>query len=156
MQDEVHPENGGTDQEVEKLANREEKSNRDEKEAKVALQQDGEGEEGFHGFPQSPEAEATSECMMAISKESSTKELVLAAITVMKGRKARPDTRRLCNWVHRKYGRPVQVGEDNVFFRSSFICVLQAVVNEIDSLCTAGVLEKVCDGGLGGNHSIRN
>ena len=120
MQDEVHPENGGTDQEVE---NREEKSNRDEKEAKVALQQDGEGEEGFHGFPQSPEADVTSECMMAISKESSTKELVLAAITVMKGRKARPDTRRLCNWVHRKYGRPVQVGEDNVFSQQLHLCV---------------------------------
>ena len=42
------------------------------------------------------------------------------------GRKARPDTKRLCNWVHRKYGRSVQ-----------------DVVNEIDSLCAQGVLEKV-------------
>jgi len=55
-----------------------------------------------------------------------TGDLVLAAISVMKGRKARPDTKRLCNWVHRKYGRSVQ-----------------DVVNEIDSLCAQGVLEKV-------------
>ena len=47
-------------------------------------------------------------------------------------------------------------GKTTFFFRSSFNCVLQAVVNEIDSLCTAGVLEKVCEGGLGGNHLIRN
>ena len=55
-----------------------------------------------------------------------TGDLVLAAISVMKGRKARPDTKRLCNWVHRKYGRSVQ-----------------EVVNEIDNLCAHGVLEKV-------------
>ena len=55
-----------------------------------------------------------------------TGDLVLAAISVMKGRKARPDTKRLCNWVHRKYGRSVQ-----------------DVVNEIDSLCDQGILEKV-------------
>ena len=55
-----------------------------------------------------------------------TGDLVLAAISVMKGRKARPDTKRLCNWVNRKYGRSVQ-----------------DVVNEIDSLCEQGVLEKV-------------
>merc|ERR550519_2482295 len=86
--------------------------------------QDGEGEEGFHGFPQSPETDAPE--YLAISRESSTRELVLAAITVMKGRKARPDTRRLCNWVHRKYGRTVQ-----------------EVVDEIDRLCAGGILEKV-------------
>ena len=56
----------------------------------------------------------------------STGDLVLAAIAVMKGRKARPDTKRLCNWVHRKYGRSVQ-----------------EVVNEIDHLCDQGILEKV-------------
>ena len=39
---------------------------------------------------------------------SSTRNLVLAAISVMKGRKARPDTKRICNWVNRKYGRSVQ------------------------------------------------
>ena len=55
-----------------------------------------------------------------------TGDLVLAAISVMKGRKARPDTKRLCNWVHRKYGRSVQ-----------------EVVNEIDNLCDQGILEKV-------------
>ena len=53
-------------------------------------------------------------------------DLVLAAISVMKGRKARPDTKRLCNWVHRKYGKSVQ-----------------DVVDEIDNLCAGGVLEKV-------------
>lgn len=56
----------------------------------------------------------------------STQDLVLAAITVMKGRKARPDTKRLCNWVHRKYGRSIQ-----------------EVVQEIDSLCVQGILDKV-------------
>ena len=56
----------------------------------------------------------------------STGDLVLAAISVMKGRKARPDTKRLCNWVHRKYGRSVQ-----------------EVVDEIDRLCAGGILEKV-------------
>jgi len=57
---------------------------------------------------------------------SSTAQLVLAAISVMKGRKARPDTKRLCNWVHRKYGRSVA-----------------EVVSEIDSLCAQGILDKV-------------
>eukprot|EP00092_Neocalanus_flemingeri_P040939 GFUD01044577.1.p1 GENE.GFUD01044577.1~~GFUD01044577.1.p1 ORF type:complete len:952 (+),score=235.97 GFUD01044577.1:97-2952(+) len=63
---------------------------------------------------------------MSTPQDSSTQDLVLAAISVMKGRKARPDTKRLCNWVHRKYGRSVQ-----------------EVVNEIDSLCAQGVLDKV-------------
>jgi len=63
---------------------------------------------------------------MSSTPNSSTQDLVLAAISVMKGRKARPDTKRLCNWVHRKYGRSVQ-----------------EVVNEIDSLCAQGVLDKV-------------
>jgi len=66
----------------------------------------------------------------AMSEENedlkSTGDLVLAAISVMKGRKARPDTKRLCNWVHRKYGRSVQ-----------------EVVDEIDRLCAGGILEKV-------------
>ena len=66
----------------------------------------------------------------AMSEENedlkSTGDLVLAAISVMKGRKARPDTKRLCNWVHRKYGRSVQ-----------------EVVDEIDGLCAGGILEKV-------------
>merc|ERR1719422_2439621 len=63
---------------------------------------------------------------MSSTPNSSTQDLVLAAISVMKGRKARPDTKRLCNWVHRKYGR--SVGD---------------VVNEIDNLCAQGILEKV-------------
>merc|ERR1711892_231669 len=63
---------------------------------------------------------------MSSTPDSTTQDLVLAAISVMKGRKARPDTKRLCNWVHRKYGRSVQ-----------------EVVNEIDSLCAQGVLDKV-------------
>ena len=63
---------------------------------------------------------------MSTPPDSSTQELVLAAISVMKGRKARPDTKRLCNWVHRKYGKSVQ-----------------EVVNEIDSLCAQGILDKV-------------
>ena len=104
VQDEVHPETGEKEQEDEKHVSSEEKK----KEGKIGEGQDGEGEEAFHGFPQSPETDAP-EYLEAISRESSTRELVLAAITVMKGRKARPDTRRLCNWVHRKYGRPVQV-----------------------------------------------
>ena len=57
---------------------------------------------------------------------SSTRNLVLAAISVMKGRKARPDTKRICNWVNRKYGRSVQ-----------------EVVQEIDDLCQEAILEKV-------------
>ena len=59
---------------------------------------------------------------------STTRDLVLAAITVMKGRKARPDTKRICNWVNRKYGRSVQ-----------------EVVQEIDDLCQKAVLEKVSE-----------
>ena len=70
----------------------------------------------------------TSSLQMSEENEDlkSTGDLVLAAISVMKGRKARPDTKRLCNWVHRKYGRSVQ-----------------EVVDEIDSLCAGGILEKV-------------
>ena len=71
----------------------------------------------------SPNVQVTS----AVEDDSkSTGDLVLAAISVMKGRKARPDTKRLCNWVHRKYGR--SVGD---------------VVSEIDNLCAQGILEKV-------------
>ena len=55
-----------------------------------------------------------------------TRDLVLASISVMKGRKARPDTKRICNWVNRKYGRSVQ-----------------EVVREIDELCQEAILEKV-------------
>jgi len=57
---------------------------------------------------------------------TSTRDLVLAAISVMKGRKARPDTKRICNWVNRKYGRSVQ-----------------EVVQQIDDLCQQSILEKV-------------
>ena len=71
-----------------------------------------------------PEAE------LAITEDkgvnTTTRNLVLAAITVMKGRKARPDTKRICNWVNRKYGRSVQ-----------------EVVQEIDDLCQEAILEKV-------------
>ena len=109
VQDEVHPETGGRDQEGENYENKEEKNKLEQREGKNGGNQDGEGEEGFHGFPQSPENKDDAPEYLAVSRESSTRELVLAAITVMKGRKARPDTRRLCNWVHRKYGRPVQV-----------------------------------------------
>jgi hypothetical protein len=71
-----------------------------------------------------PEAEVSITVDKGVN--TSTRDLVLAAISVMKGRKARPDTKRLCNWVNRKYGRAVQ-----------------DVVSEIDELCTEGILEKV-------------
>lgn len=71
-----------------------------------------------------PEAELSSAEDKGVN--SSTRNLVLAAITVMKGRKARPDTKRICNWVNRKYGRSVQ-----------------EVVQEIDDLCQESILEKV-------------
>merc|ERR1712115_671507 len=86
-------------------------------------------------FPFSPDPGYLQEAEFSLPQEmtamtstptSSTQDLVLNAISVMKGRKARPDTRRLCNWVHRKYGRPVQ-----------------EVVQEIDSLCASSILEKV-------------
>ena len=118
VQDEVHPETGGRDQERDNHDNKEEKNKLEQRDGKNGGSQDGEGEEGFHGFPQSPETRDDAPEYLAVSRESSTRELVLAAITVMKGRKARPDTRRLCNWVHRKYGRPVQVQSHS----STFIC----------------------------------
>ena len=34
------------------------------------------------------------------------RQLILAAIGVMKTRKARPDTKRICNWIHRRFGKP--------------------------------------------------
>ena len=71
-----------------------------------------------------PEAEVSITVEKGVN--TSTRDLVLAAISVMKGRKARPDTKRLCNWVNRKYGRAVQ-----------------DVVSEIDDLCNEGILEKV-------------
>ena len=137
VQDEVHPETGGREQEGESNVNQEEKNKLEKGEGKNGGIPDGEGEEGFHGFPQSPEADAPE--YMAISRESSTRELVLAAITVMKGRKARPDTRRLCNWVHRKYGRPVQV-TSHLHMESIFICFNYACHNDLGfvSGCCAG------------------
>ena len=55
-------------------------------------------------------------------QEPTIRNLIMAAIAVMKNRKARPDTKRICNWIHRRYGNPlnsiseelerlVQVGE---------------------------------------------
>ncbi len=73
-----------------------------------------------------PEAEVSITVEKGVN--TSTRDLVLAAISVMKGRKARPDTKRICNWVNRKYGRAVQ-----------------DVVAEIDDLCTEGILEKVSE-----------
>lgn len=61
-----------------------------------------------------------------LPQSSATRELVIAAISVMKSRKARPDTKRLCNWVSRKYSRTVN-----------------DVVAQIDSLCEEGILAKV-------------
>ena len=130
VQDEVHPETGGRDQEGENDVNHKEKSKLEQREGKNGGSQDGEGEEGFHGFPQSPETGDGPE-YLAVSRESSTRELVLAAITVMKGRKARPDTRRLCNWVHRKYGRPVQVPDLILSLQillHSYICIIAYMV----------------------------
>ena len=39
-------------------------------------------------------------------QEPTTRNLIVAAIGVMKSRKARPDTKRICNWIHRRYGKP--------------------------------------------------
>jgi len=61
-----------------------------------------------------------------LPQSSTTRDLVIAAISVMKSRKARPDTKRLCNWVSRKYSRTVN-----------------DVVAQIDSLCEEGILAKV-------------
>ena len=39
-------------------------------------------------------------------QEPTTRNLIIAAIGVMKNRKARPDSKRICNWIHRRYGQP--------------------------------------------------
>ncbi|TRY63254.1 hypothetical protein TCAL_02608 [Tigriopus californicus] len=41
-----------------------------------------------------------------VGQEPTTRNLIMAAIGVMKNRKARPDTKRICNWIHRRYGQP--------------------------------------------------
>merc|ERR1712018_969182 len=40
-------------------------------------------------------------------QEPTVRNLIMAAIGVMKNRKARPDTKRICNWIHRRYGNPL-------------------------------------------------
>ena len=54
------------------------------------------------------------------------RNLIVAAIGVMKSRKARPDTKRICNWIHRRYGRPYG-----------------SVSDELDRLVAAGELSRV-------------
>lgn len=39
-------------------------------------------------------------------QEPTCRNLIIAAIHVMKSRKARPDTKRICNWIQRRYGNP--------------------------------------------------
>ena len=39
-------------------------------------------------------------------QEPTVRNLIMTAIGVMKSRKARPDTKRICTWIHRRYGRP--------------------------------------------------
>ena len=41
-----------------------------------------------------------------------TQELIFTAISVLKNR--RPDTRKICNWIHRMYGHPVQAVSDEL------------------------------------------
>ena len=65
----------------------------------------------------STEADLSGDDMLKVDEalkgqELSVRNLIIAAIGVMKTRKARPDTKRICNWIHRRYGKPYQVGRD--------------------------------------------
>ena len=44
----------------------------------------------------------------------SSKNLILAAIGVMKNRKARPNSKRISNWINRRYGRPMAEIEEEL------------------------------------------
>ena len=62
----------------------------------------------------SAEADLSGDDMLKVDEalkgqELSVRNLIIAAIGVMKTRKARPDTKRICNWIHRRYGKPYQV-----------------------------------------------
>merc|ERR1719510_2082102 len=47
-------------------------------------------------------------------QEPTVKNLILAAIGVMKNRKARPDSKRISNWINRRYGRPMSEVEEEL------------------------------------------
>ena len=47
-------------------------------------------------------------------QEPTSKNLILAAIGVMKNRKARPDSKRISNWINRRYGRPMAEVEEEL------------------------------------------
>ena len=59
-------------------------------------------------------------------QEPTTRNLIIAAIGVMKNRKARPDSKRICNWIHRRYGQPYM-----------------AINAELERLVAAGELARV-------------
>lgn len=59
-------------------------------------------------------------------QEPTVRNLIMAAIGVMKSRKARPDTKRICNWIHRRYGRPYM-----------------SISEELERLVTSGELTRV-------------
>jgi len=47
-------------------------------------------------------------------QEPTVKNLILAAIGVMKNRKARPDSKRISNWINRRYGRSLNEVEEEL------------------------------------------
>lgn len=62
----------------------------------------------------------------SVSTNDSIRDLIMSAIGVMKTRKARPDTKRISSWIHRRYGRSVI-----------------AVTEELERLVTVGELARV-------------
>ena len=59
--------------------------------------------------------------LMLNGEEPSIRNFIFAAIGVMKNRKARPDTKRICNWIHRRYGNPIQTVSDGTLILTNLI-----------------------------------
>jgi hypothetical protein len=75
----------------------------------------------------SPSHKAEDELDVALNgQEPTVKNLILAAIGVMKNRKARPDSKRISNWINRRYGR-----------------AMSEVEEELERLVTVGELARV-------------
>ncbi len=83
------------------------------------------GEDAGFLRPPCPVSDAKLELALN-GQEPTVRNLIMAAIGVMKSRKARPDTKRICNWIHRRYGKPYM-----------------SISDELERLVIAGELARV-------------
>ena len=89
-------------------------SNPDETVDDDLLSTENELDESVASNEDSPTKQVKSSPNSLNGQEPTIRNFIFAAIGVMKNRKARPDTKRICNWIHRRYGHPIQSVSDEL------------------------------------------